>query len=177
MPSSRSRRNRRRLGRPPRDWAALLADALLDILGKLDHIDILRGAGPVCRSRRRTARDEPELWRRINMLYHAELFFECDLHLLARTAVRRSAGLCEAFWGEYAGDDHLILYLADRAPLLKSLRFIYCYDVCQEAFMEAMTKFLLLEALELSLSPNVYGEAFAVVGASCPNLKRFRLGK
>jgi cob(I)alamin adenosyltransferase len=52
------------------------------------------------------------------MLYHAELFFECDLHALARTAVRRSARLCEAFWGEYAGDDRLILYLADRCDLL-----------------------------------------------------------
>jgi len=43
--------------------------------------------------------------------------------------------------------------------------------------MEAMTKFPLLEELELSICPNVYGEAFAVVGASCPNLKRFRLSK
>jgi hypothetical protein len=51
------------------------------------------------------------------MLYHAELSFECDLHALAGTAVRRSAELCEAFWGKYAGDDSLILYLADRCDL------------------------------------------------------------
>jgi hypothetical protein len=65
MPSSRSRRNWRRLGHPPRDWTALPPDALLAILGKLDHIEIFRGAGRVCRSWRRAARDEPELWRRI----------------------------------------------------------------------------------------------------------------
>ncbi|KAJ1282536.1 hypothetical protein BS78_03G060000 [Paspalum vaginatum] len=177
MPSSRSRRNRRRLGRPPRDWTALPPGELSAVLGKLDHIEILRGAGRVCRSWSRTARDEPELWRSINMLFHAELSFEDDLHALARTAVRPSAGLCEAFWGEYAGDDRLILYLADMAPLLKSLRFISCYDVCQEAFMEAIRKFPLLEELELSISPNVYGEAFGVVGESCPLLKRFRLSK
>ncbi|CAO2200841.1 unnamed protein product [Urochloa humidicola] len=179
MPPPRSRRNRagRSGHHPRRDWTALPQGALSAILGKLDHIEILRGAGRVCSSWRRVARDDPELWRRINMLSHAELFFECDLHALARTAVLRSAGLCEAFWGEYAGDDRLIIYLAERAPLLKSLRFISCYDVCQEAFMEAMRKFPRLEELELSICPNVYGEAFAVVGESCSNLKRFRLSK
>ncbi|CAL5007852.1 unnamed protein product [Urochloa decumbens] len=178
MPSPCSCHNRSRLGRHPhRDWVALPPGMLSAILGKLENIEILRGAGRVCRSWHRAAWDYPELWRRINMLFHAELFFECGLHTLARTAVRRSAGLCEAFWGKYAGDDRLILYLAEKAPSLKSLRFISCYDVCQEAFMEAMRKFPLLEELELSISPNVCGEAFAVVGESCPNLKRFRRSK
>jgi hypothetical protein len=68
-------------------------------------------------------------------------------------------------------------YNGCRAPLLKRLRFISYYDVCQEAFMEAIRKFPLLEELELSISPNVYGEAFAVAGESCPNLKRFRLSR
>ncbi|GJN39454.1 hypothetical protein PR202_gb28575 [Eleusine coracana subsp. coracana] len=111
------------------------------------------------------------------MLFHAELHFEVDLHGMAAAAVRRSAGQCEAFWGEYAGDDRFILYLSERAPMLNSLRFISCYDVCEEAFMEAMRKFPLLEELELSISPNVYGEAYGVVGESCPHLKRFRLSK
>ncbi|TVU43211.1 hypothetical protein EJB05_09658, partial [Eragrostis curvula] len=64
-----------------------------------------------------------------------------------------------------------------KAPALKSLRLIYCYDVCQEAFMEAIRKFPMLEELELSLSSNVNGAAFGVVGESCPHLKRFRLNK
>ncbi|TVU02044.1 hypothetical protein EJB05_52410, partial [Eragrostis curvula] len=87
------------------------------------------------------------------------------------------SGAVLAFWGEYAGDDRFIRYLSERAPALKSLRLIYCYDVCQEAFMEAIRKFPMLEELELSLSPNVNGAAFGVVGESCPHLKRFRLNK
>jgi hypothetical protein len=89
-------------------------DAISSILHKLDHVDILTGAGQVCRSWRGAARDEPALWRRIDMLGHAELFNELNLHGMARAAVRRSAGRCEAFWGEYAGDRDFLLYLGDR---------------------------------------------------------------
>uniref|UniRef100_A0A0D9X590 F-box domain-containing protein n=1 Tax=Leersia perrieri TaxID=77586 RepID=A0A0D9X590_9ORYZ len=168
----------RRGRREARDWAWLPPAALLVVLGKLDHIEILMGAGRlVARRGEGPPPPSPPLWRRVDMLNHAELFFEVDLHAMAVPAARRSDGLCEAFWGEYAGDDRFIRFLAGRAPLLKSLRFISCYDVCQEAFMEAIRSFPLLEELELSLSPNVYGEAYNVVGESCPNLKRFRLSK
>ncbi|KAM0872309.1 hypothetical protein ACQ4PT_038807 [Festuca glaucescens] len=114
MPSSSSSRRRRlsrgdRLGRNPptatepdaaeenkegetRDWAELPLDAISSILHKLDYDDILMGAGQVCRSWRSSARDEPELWRRIDMLGHAELFNELNLHGMAQEAVRRSAG-------------------------------------------------------------------------------------
>ncbi|KAM0883108.1 hypothetical protein ACQ4PT_031850 [Festuca glaucescens] len=195
MPSSSSSRRRRgsRGGRrghnppmppPPaeeeetRDWAELPLDAISAILHKLDHVDILMGAGQVCRSWRSSARDEPELWRRIDMLGHAELFNELNLHGMAQEAVRRSAGRCEAFWGEYAGDDDFLLYLGDQAPSLKSLHLISCNDVSDEEFTEAIQKFPLLEDLELSLCPYV-GEsgAFGVVGKACPQLKRFRLNR
>jgi len=65
-----------------------------------------------------------------------------------------------------------------RAPSLKSLRLISCYDVSNEGFAEAIKKLPLLEELELSLSKNVFGqEVFETVGKSCPHLKRFRLSK
>ena len=89
-------------------------DAISAVLHKLGHVDILMGAGQVCRSWRAAARDEPELWRRIDMLGHADLSNELNLHGMAREAVRRSAGRCEAFWGEYAGDDDFLFYLGDQ---------------------------------------------------------------
>ncbi|EAZ05905.1 hypothetical protein OsI_28143 [Oryza sativa Indica Group] len=85
MPSSSRRRrghhgNRRRRrgsgsGAPEaeaaRNWAELPAAAISAVLGGLDHVDILTGAGQVCRSWRRAARDDPGLWRRIDMRGHA----------------------------------------------------------------------------------------------------------
>ena len=65
-----------------------------------------------------------------------------------------------------------------RAPPLKSLRLISCYDVSNEGFAEAIKKLPLLEELELSLSKNVFGqEVFATAGKSCPLLERFRLSE
>jgi hypothetical protein len=72
------------------------------------------GAGQVCSSWRRAARDKPELWRRIDMRFHAELFNQLNLHGMAQAAVRRSKRRCEAFWGEYAGDDDFLDYLGDQ---------------------------------------------------------------
>ncbi|CAL5007873.1 unnamed protein product [Urochloa decumbens] len=177
-PSSSSSRRRRRRRRKARDWASLPRDALGAILGKLDHIEILMGAGQVCRSWRGAAREDPSLWRRVDMRGHADLFYQVNLHGMAQAAVRRADGQCEAFWGEYAGDDDFLLFLAEQAPSLKSLRLISCYDVSNEGLAEAIKKLPMLEELELSLSSNVFGqEVYETVGKSCSQLKRFRLSK
>ncbi|OQU80046.1 hypothetical protein SORBI_3007G070500 [Sorghum bicolor] len=184
MPSSSRRRHGRgrgrgrRSGSKKRNWADLPLDAISAVLRKLDHVEILMGAGQACRSWRRAARDDPSLWRRIDMCGHADLFNQVDLHGMAQAAVRRAKGQCEAFWGEYAGDDAFLLFLGEQAPSLKSLRLISCYDVSNEGFAEAIKKLPLLEELELSLSKNVFGqEVFETVGKSCPHLKRFRLSE
>ncbi|XP_052165080.1 putative F-box/LRR-repeat protein 23 [Oryza glaberrima] len=187
IPSSTTSRRRRRRGRgrgrghgeEARDWAAgLPREAILAVLRKLDHIEILMGAGQVCRAWRRAARDEPELWRRIDMLNHAELSFELNLFGMAQAAVRRSEGQCEAFWGEYAADEDLLHFLGDRAPCLKSLRLMSCFDILDEGFSAAVKKFPLLEELELTLCDNLgENDVFKAVGKACPQLKRFRLSK
>ncbi|KAF8662517.1 hypothetical protein HU200_056112 [Digitaria exilis] len=112
----RRRRNRWRKaskGQGMRDWAALPREVLAGVLRKLDHIEILMGPGQACRSWRSAARDDPALWRRINMRGHADLFYQLNLHGMAQAAVRRAKGQCEAFWGEYAGDDAFLLFLAE----------------------------------------------------------------
>jgi hypothetical protein len=49
-----------------RDWAELPADAISCVLHKLSLEELLLGGvAEVCRSWRRAAREEPELWRRI----------------------------------------------------------------------------------------------------------------
>ncbi|TVU02114.1 hypothetical protein EJB05_52480, partial [Eragrostis curvula] len=140
-----------------RDWAGgLPTDVLLSILHRLDHADVLISADRVCREWRRAARDEPSLWRRITMLWH-ERFTGLNRLAMAAAAVRRSAGQCEAFCGEYASDDDFLFFLGEQAPCLKSLRLISCCDVTTEGLEEAVKDFPLLEELELSLCNNVRG--------------------
>ncbi|XP_004974359.1 putative F-box/LRR-repeat protein 23 [Setaria italica] len=161
------------------DWAdGLPADVLLAILHRLDHIAILLAAGGVCRSWPRAAREEPSLWRRITMRGHEGIARWLNRCGVACEAVRRAAGQCEAFCGEYAGDDGFIVYLTEQAPSLKSLRLISCNGVTNEGVAEAVKELPLLEELELSLCDNVGGsEVFEVVGEACPQLKHFRLCK
>ena len=100
-----------------RDWAELPVDALLYVFNNIDHVELVLGAAAgVCRSWRRVATQEPVLWRHIDLSGQAKLAFrtDVDLHELARTAVRRSAGLCHAFWSECAGDDDFLLFLAEQ---------------------------------------------------------------
>ncbi|CAO2176205.1 unnamed protein product [Urochloa humidicola] len=112
MPSSRRlsglkrRRRARRQRKAARDWAdGLPVDVLVAILHRLDHIQILMSAERVCRSWRRASREEPSLWRRITMRGHNRCGMACE-------AVRRAAGQCEAFCGEYAADDGFLIYLS-----------------------------------------------------------------
>ncbi|KAK1609302.1 hypothetical protein QYE76_032975 [Lolium multiflorum] len=67
---------------------------------------------------------------------------------MARLAIWFSAGQCVAFMGEHGCvDGDLLLFLAERAPLLKTLRLPMVYHHNQ-AFVEAIKKFPMLEELE-----------------------------
>lgn len=102
-----------------RDWAELPVDAILQVFRWLDHVDILMGAGLASRSWRAAARDEPALWRRIDMRGFACLPYwqrhrRDTVRAMAREAVRRSAGRCEEFWSKVGGDDEVLRFLADQ---------------------------------------------------------------
>ncbi|XP_037467146.1 putative F-box/LRR-repeat protein 23 [Triticum dicoccoides] len=171
--------------RRQRNWADMPLDAIFAVFHKLDHIDILMAADQVCSSWRRAARDEPALWRRIVMRSNADLYSRINRQGIACDAVRRSAGQCEAFCGEYAGDAGFLLYLSEQAPCLKSLRLISCDDISLTEFAELIRRFPLLEELELSECPellvdwsrSLYPEVYEVLGQACPQLKHFRMNK
>ncbi|KAM0886553.1 hypothetical protein ACQ4PT_029646 [Festuca glaucescens] len=98
------------------DWAELPYDALLAVLHRLDDVDVLAGAGQVCRLWRHAARDEPELWRRVGVRpsHNVDVTSRAVLCGLARAVVRRAAGRCEAFCGEAAVDDSVLSLLGRR---------------------------------------------------------------
>jgi hypothetical protein len=100
-----------------RDWAELPADAILCVLHKLSLVELLLGGvAGVCRSWRRAAREEPELWRHIDVSYLPDVPpFTCRAKLenIMRTALRLSAGQCLSFSGDDLDDD-LFMLLAER---------------------------------------------------------------
>jgi hypothetical protein len=97
-----------------RDWAELPRDALLTVLHRLGHVDILAGAAQACGPWARAARDEPELWRRVDLRLHGGRVVSARrLHGMAQEAVRRGAGQCESFWGEGALDHGVLSLLRD----------------------------------------------------------------
>ncbi|CAL4899506.1 unnamed protein product [Urochloa decumbens] len=129
-------------------WAALPRDVLWSLFTELGHREVLSGAGLACVAWRRLARQEPALWRRIDLTTAAGDTVS-GWKEMALAAIDRSAGQCEAFWGR--ADNEVLLYLANRAPSMKSLRLTSHYDVSSEVFTELIKKFPLLEELELVL--------------------------
>ncbi|RLM61519.1 uncharacterized protein C2845_PM14G18580 [Panicum miliaceum] len=55
-----------------RDWAALPRDIMLEILGWLRQVDVLRGAGLACAPWWRAAVEEPALWRTIDVAFNED---------------------------------------------------------------------------------------------------------
>ena len=102
---------------PERDWAELHPDLISRIFRKLDQAELLLGGvAGVCRSWRRVAREEPALWRRIDLrggLWFVPPFHpKFSLEAMVRAALRLSAGQCETFVAELLDDD-LFIFLSD----------------------------------------------------------------
>ncbi|CAM0947352.1 unnamed protein product [Alopecurus aequalis] len=169
----------RRLGWPPPDWADLHPDLLSCILHRLDQAELLTGGvAGVCRSWRRAARKEPELWRRIDLSggqwYVPPCRPKVSISAMVRAALRFAAGQCEAFLSECV-DDELLLIIAKQAPLLKSLHLITGF-FSNEGLGKAINMLPLLEELEISLRADRYTpKVVELVAVSCPLLKHFRL--
>uniref|UniRef100_A0A453R2G5 FBD domain-containing protein n=1 Tax=Aegilops tauschii subsp. strangulata TaxID=200361 RepID=A0A453R2G5_AEGTS len=97
----------------------------------------------------------------------------------ACAALRRSAGHCESFRGPV--DDIFLLYLADRAPLLRSLHVTCRYDMGRtrmenEIFITMVVKKLpLLEQLVLS-DGLIEPASLAAIADHCPRLRLLNAG-
>ncbi|PWZ04619.1 putative F-box/LRR-repeat protein 23 [Zea mays] len=175
MPSSSRRHSGRHRAEPPshspapsepRDWTALPQDILITVFLKLGPREIMLGAEFVCTTWRRVAVGEALLWRRIDMF---SVFHPARL-AMARAALDRSAGQCEAFWASC--DNELLLYLVGRAPSLKSLH-LSTFDGSQ-VLVAVLKKLPLLEDLEVS--PSLLTDNFLVtVCQACPHLRKLRI--
>ncbi|CAL4899504.1 unnamed protein product [Urochloa decumbens] len=134
---------------PATGWAALPRDVLWSLFTDLGQREVLSGVGLACAPWWHLAHDEPALWHRIDLTTAAGDDTVPGWKAMALAAIDRSAGQCEVFWSRV--DDEFLLYLADRASSMKSLRLTSSYDVSSKVFAELIKKFPLLEELELVL--------------------------
>jgi len=84
---------------------------------------------------------------------------------------------CEAFWAEGYIPERILSIVADAAPSLKNLRIIENHAIVDMAFKPVITKFPMLEELELSNCMHSFPDTLEVIGDACPLLRRFRLSQ
>ncbi|KAG2582189.1 hypothetical protein PVAP13_6KG092535 [Panicum virgatum] len=103
---------------PARDWAELPLDAIASVFARLGPVEILMGAGLVCRSWLHAAEELSSLWNHLDTASsHNVVKDKCRssdagaLRAMARKAVDRSAGQLEVFVGEEFVDDDLLKYI------------------------------------------------------------------
>uniref|UniRef100_A0A804R5V6 F-box domain-containing protein n=1 Tax=Zea mays TaxID=4577 RepID=A0A804R5V6_MAIZE len=168
MPSSSRRHGGRHRAEPPshspapsepRDWTALPQDILITVFLKLGPREIMLGAEFVCTTWRRVAVGEALLWRRIDMI---SAFYPAR-RSMARVALDRSAGQCEAFW-EFC-DSEMLLYLVKRKL---RIRFrtggYYCGD-----------DWMMNEIIDLYITGYFDGIMDAELCAKCAKVKKLTL--
>ncbi|TVU07949.1 hypothetical protein EJB05_41327, partial [Eragrostis curvula] len=175
---------RRRKARPPRpperkttrNWAALPYDVQWAIVIRLPHVDILRSAGLVCHAWRRLALDEAALWRLVDIAADADNErgdVPAARLAMARAAVDRSAGQCESFRGP--ADCHFLVYLAKRAPALRSLDVTSGFDLAPRFVPRVIEKLPMLERLVLSRG-QISTSALRALVDYCPRLELLDAG-
>ncbi|XP_078175445.1 putative F-box/LRR-repeat protein 9 [Carex rostrata] len=156
-----------------RNWAELQRDVLMVIFLKIGSMEVLKATGSVCRSWRKVAKEEPDLWRSIDMTNHC---YGSDAFLLTdptRLAIDRSGNRLEEFSVEYFGDADLLQYLCDRTTVLKRLCLISCYQLSDEAIAETAKRQPLLEELQITFG-SLSEKVTEIVGKECPQLKSFK---
>ncbi|TVU43227.1 hypothetical protein EJB05_09674, partial [Eragrostis curvula] len=162
-----------------RDWAALPRDILVTVLLELGPREIMLGAELACTAWRRVALEEPALYRRIG--YHGipELTWRRGFGVgakmvMARVALARAAGQCQAFKGDLYYED--LPYLVKRAPSLKTLDIeeFSNYNGTEELIV-ALKKLPLLRDFKIHFKHYLESsgdEMLRSVCQACPNLRK-----
>jgi hypothetical protein len=115
-----------------RDWSLLPLDALASVFVRLNAVDILTGAGLVCRSWLDAAK-VPDVWRVVDMENYKYKIKPVDvwgavdmenyldsLRTMAKAAVDRSGGQLLVFAGKRFVTEELMLHIVKRCFLSSS---------------------------------------------------------
>ncbi|KAF7068675.1 hypothetical protein CFC21_074412 [Triticum aestivum] len=156
-----------------RDWSSLPLDALSSIFVRLGALDVLMGAGLVCRSWLEAA-NFPDVWRSIDMVKHDSVFLKGDavLREMAKVVIDRSDGQLRVFVGGMFVTDELIKYIMERSPLLTTLRLVSCFGVFSKQLASVIKESPLLELHSLELENiDLTMRELTTILESCPILE------
>uniref|UniRef100_A0A0E0E1G5 F-box domain-containing protein n=1 Tax=Oryza meridionalis TaxID=40149 RepID=A0A0E0E1G5_9ORYZ len=153
-----------------RDWSELPVDAPSVVFAKLSAVEILMGAGLVCRPWLDTAK-LPHLWRCVDMAAHhhhhhrriASKKKRTVLCAMAEEAVKRGDGQLEAFMARAFVTNKLLKHVGD-----------------SDGFTQMIAMAHLLEELVISYCRKVRGGGggggvYAAVAEACPRLRRLEV--
>ncbi|KAI4967475.1 hypothetical protein ZWY2020_025817 [Hordeum vulgare] len=156
-----------------RDWSSLPLDVLSLIFVRVGAVDVLMGAGLVCRPWLEAA-NLRDVWRFIDMDKHEVVFQKGDavLREMAKVAVDRSDGQLRAFAGRLFVTDELVKYIMERSPLLTSLRLVSCFGVFSKQLTRVIKYSPLLELRSLEVENiDLRMKELTAILESCPKLK------
>ncbi|PNX77343.1 F-box protein skip19 [Trifolium pratense] len=157
------------------NWLELPIDLTMNILQRLDTVDILRSARNVCPLWRNIYKD-PLKWRTI-LIRGLDHPFRIDrLGKICRCAIDLSCGHLEDIRIEHIGTDDLLEDMAHRVSHLQRLQLFKCDGVKDEGLAEFVKTLPLLEELDyVSRRGHISKECVEVIGRCCPLLKSLRL--
>nr|XP_015649200.1 putative F-box/LRR-repeat protein 23 [Oryza sativa Japonica Group] len=138
-----------------RDWSELPVDALSVVFAKLGAVEVLMGAGLVCRPWL-DATKLPHLWRCVDIAAMKKK--RAVLCVMADEAVKRADGQLEAFMAGAFVTNKLLKHVGDSSPTLKRLWLESCSLVTSNGLAQMIAMAPLLEELVLSYCRKVASE-------------------
>ncbi|XP_058746258.1 putative F-box/LRR-repeat protein 23 [Vicia villosa] len=149
------------------NWLELPRDVTVNILLRLNTVDIITRACQVCSLWWNICK-ESSMWRTIhitNVSYSR--YNHVDLVKICCNAVGRSCDQLEEINIKYFGTDDLLQYISDR--------LVECQGLSEEGFINAVKKLPLLEELAVSLdNQSLSMDCLEIVGRHCARLKSLR---
>ncbi|XP_047057781.1 F-box protein SKIP19-like [Lolium rigidum] len=114
---------------PARDWSLLPLDVLSSVFVRVGAVDVLMGAGLMCRSWLQAAM-VPDVWRVVDIESREHILWSkkfCTVDMMIRAAIDRSDGQLQVFVGRLFGSVELVKYIVERSPSLRKLRLVLCF--------------------------------------------------
>uniref|UniRef100_A0ACD5XAA1 Uncharacterized protein n=1 Tax=Avena sativa TaxID=4498 RepID=A0ACD5XAA1_AVESA len=154
-----------------RDWSLLPLDVLASVFNRLSIVDVLMGAGLVCRSWLQAVK-LPDVWRVVRV--HNGLFRYVDgIDAMLKAAVDRSDGQLRVLDldGERFLKDEVMQYILERSPSLTSISLLSCMNVFSKRLLSAIRKSPLLKLNYIKFEDsNITMEQLTSVLENCPAL-------